>query len=375
MAYLTRHPKSPYFTACFRDHENKWRRKTTGQRAKGKALLVAHKFEELHRLQREARLTLTIFRDMYDELRRQVGGETSQRKTLRAFVTEWLAGKTAKKHDATTRRYEGTARRFLELLGEKADLPIDVITPTHVNAVFDELAALGLARATLSVERATISNLFNTAIKLGLIDINPTRAVELPDKQDQVERLLFSPTQVQMLLDAADAEWRLAILFGYYCGLRLGDAVSLTWANVDFNKNQLEFKQHKTGKKLEIPLHPSLQAHLSALAGDVGGPLCPRLSATYSGGTGSLSREFIALMDRASISNESVQTAGKGKLSRLSFHALRKTFNSSLANQNVDQELRKSLTGHQSNKVNDVYTEMEQERKAKAVGLLPSLKV
>jgi integrase len=82
----------------------------------------------------------------------------------------------------------------------------------------------------------------------------------------------------------------------------------------------------------------------------------------------------MALMREAGISSEKVRTAGKSMLSRLSFHALRKSFNSALANAGVDQELRMSMTGHQDKVVNATYTQLEHEGKAKAISLLPALK-
>jgi integrase len=338
--------------------------------------LVAHDFEAAHRLAREGQATVAIFREMCDELLKKVGAGTLAQKSLRDFTAEWLQGKSANKADGTVRRYEGTAKRLLELLDKKADLPIGAVTPTDIKEVFDKLAGFGLAPTSLSCERATISSIFNTAIRLDLISSNPTKAIELPDhsKHKQVKRLIFTPEQVQWLLDAATPEWKTAILAAYYCGLRLGDAVMLGWSNVDFVANELKITQRKTGEAVEVPLHPSLQAHLSAIAKDDTGPLCPGLASTYSRGS-SLSREFLGLMKKVGIGNESVATAGKGNLSRLSFHALRKSFNSALANAGVDQEMRMSMTGHLSKSVNDTYTKMEAEKKAKATGLLPSLKV
>jgi integrase len=121
-------------------------------------------------------------------------------------------------------------------------------------------------------------------------------------------------------------------------------------------------------------MHPVLEAHLSRLAGDSTGPLCPTLAAARVSGRSGLSRQFILLMKRAGIGTDSVDTAGKRSLARLSFHALRASFNSALHNEGVDQELRRKLTGHRSNSVNDRYTRTEMARLHEAVNKLPILK-
>jgi hypothetical protein len=57
-----------------------------------------------------------------------------------------------------------------------------------------------------------------------------------------------------------------------------------------------------------------------------------------------LSKQFLAIMRKTGIGNESADTGGRRQLSRLSFHALRAAFNSGLHNKGVDQELRRKLT-------------------------------
>ena len=149
--------------------------------------------------------------------------------------------------------------------------------------------------------------------------------------------------------------------------------MTLPWSAVDFANNKLVVETHKTNDELEIPMHPTLEAHLSKLAGDSTGPICPTLAAVPVGGRSGLSKQFLAIMRKAGISNEAKATGGQRTLSQLSFHALRATFNSALHNKGVDQELRRKLTGHKSNLVNDRYTQTELKTLRDAVVKLPSL--
>jgi len=54
-------------------------------------------------------------------------------------------------------------------------------------------------------------------------------------------------------------------------------------------------------------------------------------------------------------------------VSRLSFHSLRHSFNSAMANANVPLEIRPKLTGHASKDMNKHYTHLELETVRRAV--------
>lgn len=374
MAYVWKHPSSPYWTACYRNEENVWTKRSTKKTAKTTALALALEWERAAQLGRDRFLTESISREIIGGILERTTGEKLRECTVREFCAEWLRGKTRARQDATATRYTSSVNRFLAFAGKKADLPLAAVTPRDCQRFYDHLAGENLAPATLVVEMKTISNVFNHARRLGLIATNPATAVELPDRIKQVRRQTFTPAQVQMLLDKASGEWKTAILLGYYGGLRLGDAVTLEWSAVDFASNKIVFEAHKTGDKLELPMHPTLSAHLSKLAGDDTGTICPKLAAVPVGGRSGLSKQFLAVMREAGIGNDAVDTGGQRMLSRLSFHALRASFNSTLHNKGVDQELRRKLTGHKSDAVNDRYTRTQLATLREAVNKLPALK-
>jgi integrase len=375
MAYVWKHPKSPFWTGVYRDDQNQWRKKSTKKTVKTDALALAIEWERAARLGRDKVLTEAISREVIGGILERTTGETLRQSTVREFCDEWLRGKTHSRQERTAERYETSIDRFKELLGNKADRPIAAVTPHDCQKFYEKLAEKNLAPATLRVEMKTVSSVFNYARRLGLIATNPVAAVELPERIKQVKRKVFTPAQVQMLIDAATPEWKTCILLAYYAGLRLLDCVTLSWQAVDLAGGKLVVETHKTGETLEIPLHPTLDAHLSKLAGDSTGAICPALAAARVGGRSGLSRKFLNLMKETGIGSEEVDTAGKNSLARLSFHALRASFNSGLHNKGVDQELRRKLTGHKSDAMNDRYTRTEMQTLRDAVNKLPALKV
>jgi integrase len=102
-------------------------------------------------------------------------------------------------------------------------------------------------------------------------------------------------------------------------------------------------------------------------------PVFPTLAGMDSGGKSGLSAGFKRIMGRAKIKGRLLREANGAGRSRssLSFHSLRHSFNSGLANQGVDAELRQALCGHSSPDQNETYTHREIEVMRQAILKLP----
>ena len=80
-------------------------------------------------------------------------------------------------------------------------------------------------------------------------------------------------------------------------------------------------------------------------------------------------------MERAGIDGREVEPEGAAGYKRkaLSFHCLRHTCNSAMANAGVSQELRMALVGQTQAKTNEIYTHRELGTLRAAIELLPGL--
>jgi integrase len=79
------------------------------------------------------------------------------------------------------------------------------------------------------------------------------------------------------------------------------------------------------------------------------------------------------IMRKAGVDSQTVKGKGNQMFSRRSFHALRHSFTSALANQNVPPELRMKLTGHSTEGEHKKYTHHEMDNLRAAVRKIPSL--
>ncbi len=88
-----------------------------------------------------------------------------------------------------------------------------------------------------------------------------------------------------------------------------------------------------------------------------------------------LSGRFNAIMEKAGVEGKRTQASGGRMFSSLSFHSLRHSFNSALANAGLPQEIRQKLTGHGSAEMNAIYTHQELAPLWAAIGVIPSIKL
>ncbi len=151
----------------------------------------------------------------------------------------------------------------------------------------------------------------------------------------------------------------------------------MKWSSVNFQNNVIDYVESKRGKRVVMPMAAQLEDHLQKIAStdNISPFITPVLAEKQSGGKTGLSEAFKRIMGKAGIDPQTVQGQGKRKFSQLSFHSLRHTTNTLLANNGIDQETRMALIGQASKAVNKDYTHLDLGKLASAVAKLPTLKL
>lgn len=241
----------------------------------------------------------------------------------------------------------------------------------------DWLLGLGCSPSTVNHTFKTLVDIFGAAHREGLLPSNPAVLKSL--KADKSDRKPFSPEQIRALLAVAEGDMFGLVLLGAFTGQRLMDIATLSWKQVDLSGGIIRFHQRKGDKPLVMPIHPQVADFLLARAGDdPNASILPELAKKKGSGSCGLSMMFSRLMDAARIAAPVVRerSGARGRTTReLSFHSLRHSFNSMLANGSVSQELRQRLTGHTTAAMNDVYTSIELSTLRRAVESLPPIPV
>ena len=108
---------------------------------------------------------------------------------------------------------------------------------------------------------------FRSARREGYLWQDPAEGVKSVKGAATIKRRPFTIDELRRVLDVAGPEWQSLIKFGLYTGQRLSDLATLTWAQIDLERDEIALTTRKTDKRLLVPIAAPLREHLLSLAG------------------------------------------------------------------------------------------------------------
>jgi integrase len=179
-------------------------------------------------------------REALDELRRMLADR--DRGTLandRTTVTDWLdhwyeTVATAKVRESTLRGYRSKIDNYLvPELGRKR---LSKLTPSDIERSWAVMRERGLSPRTIAQAHAILHNALSKAVKSQIIPANPADLADKPPVRRQTP-VVFDPHATSLILTAAEGDWLEARWWvALTLGLRQGEALGLTWPDVDFTQ-------------------------------------------------------------------------------------------------------------------------------------------
>jgi len=381
MASIHKDPrgKSPFWYCAYRLPNGKRTFRSTKLTDRKAAEEFCHRLEYASHQSKEGRLTQARARELISEIVEHATGEPLRNHTAEEWLREWLQGKKATKAQATSLKYTNAVNCFLASLGTRAKLNVNQIAPRDVHRFQQGEVDAGKYLSTCNDHVKIVRMAFTSARKLGYITHNPAEAVETLPEDSESPKQPFTLEQIKALLRHAEGDWKGVIMMTLYTGMRLKDVANLRWENVDLPNKWISFKAGKTRQRIKIPMHDALHEFLLELPAPDSGDAClfPSLAEKRTSGKSGLSQAFKRIMEEAQVRGEVVRER-QGKSGRsvgtLSFHSLRHTLVSLMANAGVPVEVRQKFTGHTSAEMNQHYTHHEVATLRAAVEKLPSLK-
>ncbi len=347
------------------------------------ALKLAFEFEAAARKAGAMELTRAVATKILGEMVERVHGETLDGLTIAEQVQAYLAAlETRGTRPSSLNRYRPIFSSFLAFLGARASRArLASVTVRDVETWRDGELATGKSASTANFGVKVLSSLFAASKRRGEIIVNPCQSVLALDG-DGEERDVFTDEQMMALLAAADNEWRGLILCGYHAGLRLGDAANLRFDQIEngvltFADAKTSHRKKKGKRETQIVLAADVLEYLASLPTPMRSsqPIFPSLAGKPSGSHGGLSNAFKRLLERAGIdAGKGAEKLGKGRqFSALSFHSLRHTCLSRLANSGASALVTRSIGGHTSDAVHNGYLHADIEAQRKIIKLQPRL--
>jgi integrase len=309
---------------------------------------------EIERLERE-RPALAIA-DAFDAYLRSPDRPQSGARTLDGY-------------EAQFRRFAGwMARRFpdvAELRGVTRSMAAaylaELAADASPNTYNKHASLLRLVWRVIGAEARCTSNPWENVRRKVQPKTNGRRALTL----DELARVCSPLT----------GEMRVLFALGLYTGLRLGDCALMEWGAVDMARRVIVTtprKTARTGRTVEIPIHPALLAMLAGIPPERRrGHVLPETAELYGRDDSGLARRIQAVFEAAGIET-GAKVAGYARgVTRVGFHSLRHTFVSLMGNAGAPLALVQSIVGHSSPMMTAHYFHARTDALADAVSTLP----
>ena len=204
-------------------------------------------------------------------------------KTLKQLFTDYLSEceYSTMLRPATIIGYKAVFKHFSNMMPEitnTSDLTIEMMNEffkrirTRDRIVGRNTQVTGLRDSTVKTYASRLDTFFEWLVNRDLCQKNPLRKIKMPTpqytdsralKNKEVKKIyaaivMHSPNPLALRRDMA----MVSILF--YCGVRLGEFISLQVTDIDMNKRQITVRGEtsKSKKTRSIPIHPTLLLHI-----------------------------------------------------------------------------------------------------------------
>jgi integrase len=203
-----------------------------------------------------------------DKLARVELVEAPRCLTAGEYLLTWLDEKEAAGFKPTSlRAWRQTADNIFRLFNTK---PLTDLSHADGEAFRTDMQGRGLRATTVHKRLGHARAMLQDAVRLGHIPANPWQHVR-QRAGDPSERRAYIPVEdaERVLEHCPNVWWRLLVALARFGGVRVpSEALSLTWADVDWERGRLCIpspKTEHTGKSHRIiPMFPLLRPHLEA---------------------------------------------------------------------------------------------------------------
>lgn len=361
-----RHPRSKYWQAVihvFDPPTGQWllRSQTTKATDRASALSIAREFQKVanaasgHGL--HANWTRETVLDACNAILRLSGvPEVIDCPTFQDYAQTWLSGRT-------TPQYRAYVAMLSDWLPEP--MPMSKIDVAMLTRWRDDMTEQGRSPMTLQLAKGLLNRIFTRAVAEGFIHHNPASLLELsaiPNAPRETFTLAELQTLLAYLLKEGLDDWHTLVLAGLCTAQRMRDCAKMMWSQIEGGvwscRQSKSARTNKLGKLVRVPLVDPLAEKLQRLRVESRSLyVMPELHTAKP----NMSSLFAGHLEAAGIDLAPTKANGAKATARnrLSFHCLRHTTNSLMANAGISTDIRQAILGHADARINERYTHMD----------------
>lgn len=279
---------------------------------------------------------------------------------------------------ATLGHYAGEIERFVGWMSANYPEAKEVrqVSRDIANAFLSDLAAKVSAN-TYNKYASLLRLVWRTIGEEARCTVNPWDGVRRKVQPKTNGRRALTIEELSKVTAGLTGEMSLLFALGIYTGLRLGDCALMEWGKIDMTRRVIVTTPRKTarsGREVEIPLHPVLFAMLGESPPQSRrGYVLPATAKTYTRDNSALVNQIRAVFEGAGISTRKEVAGYSRAVAEVGFHSLRHSFVSLMGNAGAPLALVQSIVGHANPMMTAHYFHARTDALANAVGNLPAL--
>ena len=160
---------------------------------------------------------------------------------FQTFAEQWFVeyvDKTLGKR--TQHNYRQMTPRVYEAIGH---LYLDKITPRQIQRFIN---GLELSPKSIKNHLSLISSVFSYAVKMGMVQVNPCRAVTLPPLETGKEKVCYTLEEAQQFLDAltdASLKWQVFFSLALFGGFRREELCGFEFEDFDMEEHTVTVRR------------------------------------------------------------------------------------------------------------------------------------
>lgn len=275
------------------------------------------------------------------------------------FLARWLNDAANSVRVKTHEAYALNVRRLTPYIGH---VKLSKLTADLVQSTYNQLLAGGLSRRSVEQCHAVLHTALRKGVRWRLLSNNPADAVDVP-RSDRTEMHVLDDDQLRLLLDssktAGDRFYPLGALLST-SGLRLGEALGLTYPNLDLDAGKITVQRalQRQRQKGLVLVEPKTRAsrrtvHLSGLVVQVLRAHRTRqaeqrllLGPEWQGSSLVFTNAFGGPLDPPKVDKALHKALDRAELPRIRVHDLRHTCATILLKRGVHPKIVQELLGH-----------------------------
>lgn len=198
-------------------------------------------------------------------------------------------------------------------------------------------------------------------LDLGKIAVNPASHLKFRCPDEEVERRIFTQTEIKQLYQATETQQEKAILhMGYGCGLRVNEISQLNKEDLRLTENLIIVQKGKNSKRRLVPINDKISQEMGAFI--FSSENKNRAIFTHSKGgrikSWTLNKLLKKLIKRTDFGNQLTTE----ELNKIGIHSLRHSIATHLLQNGMKLEQVQQFLGHSFIESTEIYTHVSQNQ-------------